>query len=196
VPRDEHALSLAALGLAPPQIGPLDTYLGLVESWNQRTNLTGAADAAERVRVLVADPWRAAPLVASGALIDVGSGNGSPGLVLALLRPDLEVTLLEPRARRWAFLREAARQLGRPDIRVERLRCEEFPGTARTVTVRAVGLGLQVLAPRVGPGGELMLFGRREAEGAGLQYDRSHPLEYTDLHVYRRMGDAPVSRET
>ena len=56
-------------------------------------------------------PARALP--APGALVDVGSGNGSPGLVLALLRDDLSVTLLEPRQKRWAFLREASRRAGR-----------------------------------------------------------------------------------
>ena len=62
-----------------------------------------------RVALLVAPVLPLADLLEPGELLDVGSGNGSPGLVLALLRPRLDVTLLEPRQRRWAFLREAAR---------------------------------------------------------------------------------------
>jgi hypothetical protein len=63
-----------------------------------------------------------------GRLIDVGSGNGSPGLVLALLRDDLEAILLEPRARRWAFLREATRAAGRGDVEVLRRRHDQYEG--------------------------------------------------------------------
>ena len=60
-------------------------------------NLTGARTPLERVRLLVGGVLPALPLVAAGTLLDVGSGNGSPGLVLALLREDIEATLLEPR---------------------------------------------------------------------------------------------------
>ena len=94
-------------------MGRLAAYLDTLADWSRRTNLTGARTAAERVRLLVADVLPGAFLPEPGALIDVGSGNGSPGLVLALVRDDLEVTLLEPRTRRWAFLKEAARASAR-----------------------------------------------------------------------------------
>jgi 16S rRNA (guanine527-N7)-methyltransferase len=116
------------------------------------------------VRLLVGDVLPAARLPAPGALVDVGSGNGSPGLVFALVRDDLEVTLLEPRARRWAFLREAARAAGRP-VRVLRVRHDGYPGPpARTVTLRAVGLPLAELGGLVSPGGLVLVFGRRPRE--------------------------------
>jgi len=80
------------------------------------------------VRLLVGDVLPAAPLADPGSLIDVGSGNGSPGLVLALLRADLSATLLEPRLRRWAFLREASRAAGRPELDVRRERHDRYAG--------------------------------------------------------------------
>jgi 16S rRNA (guanine527-N7)-methyltransferase len=94
--------------------------------------------------------------------------------VLALVRDDLDVTLLEPRARRWAFLREAARAAGR-SVRVLRVRHDGYPGPpARTVTLRAVALPLAVLVPLVSPGGRVLVFGGRprvsgpfEATGEG-----------------------------
>jgi 16S rRNA (guanine527-N7)-methyltransferase len=95
-----------------------------------------------------------------GTLLDVGSGNGSPGLVMALLRDDLEVTLLEPRARRWAFLREAVRRCGEGRVRVVRGRHDTYDGpAARTVTLRALALPRGQLAPLVAPGGQLLVLG-------------------------------------
>jgi len=140
------------------------------------------------VRLLVGDVLPAAPLPDPGSLIDVGSGNGSPGLVYALLRDDLEVTLLEPRARRWAFLREASRAAGRA-VRVLRLRHDGYAGEpARTLTLRAVALPLDELGALVLPGGRVLVLGgrpqdsgpfARTAEGEGLP---------GGVTVFRRQG--------
>jgi 16S rRNA (guanine527-N7)-methyltransferase len=140
------------------------------------------------VRVLVADVLPAAPLPEPGTLLDVGSGNGSPGLVFALVRDDLDVTLLEPRARRWAFLREAVRATG-GNVRVLRLRHDRYPGPpSRTLTLRAVALPLAELAGLVEPGGRVVVLGGRPGvdgpfeatgEGAGLP---------GGVAVFRRLG--------
>ncbi len=169
-------------------MGRLAAYLDTLAVWSRRVNLTGARSAAERVGLLVADVLPAAPLPEPGTLLDVGSGNGSPGLVFALLRDDLEVTLLEPRARRWAFLREAARAAGRA-VRVLRLRHDDYPGPpARTLTLRALALPLPEIAGLVLPGGRVVVLGRppraggpfvETGEGAGLP---------GGVSVYRRLG--------
>ena len=89
-----------------------------------------------------------------------GSGNGSPGLVMALLEPDRPVTLLEPRARRWAFLREAARAVGRDDVCVLKERHDSYGGPpAANVTLRALRLPLSDLRPLVADGGRVLVFG-------------------------------------
>jgi 16S rRNA (guanine527-N7)-methyltransferase len=117
-----------------------------------------------RVDVLVAGVLPARDVPAPGRLVDVGSGNGSPGLVLALLRDDLEVTLLEPRQRRWAFLREAARRAGCA-VQVLRARHDDYPGPpAATVTVRALRLPLRELRPLVAGGGQVIVFGTPPAD--------------------------------
>ncbi len=137
----------------------LEAYLEAVAEWSPRVNLTGARTADARVDVLVAGVLAARSLPAPGSLIDVGSGNGSPGLVLALLRDDLEVTLLEPRQRRWAFLREAARRAGRP-VEVRRERHDQYPGPpAATITVRALALPLGELRRLLRPDGRALVFG-------------------------------------
>jgi 16S rRNA (guanine527-N7)-methyltransferase len=118
------------------------------------------------------------PLVPAGAdVIDVGSGAGLPGLVWAVVRPDITVVCLEPLQRRAAFLDEAISALGLGSrVRVVRARAEDIvrgrgPVTslrARVVTARAVA-PLERLAgwtvPLVHPGGELLaLKGRSAAE--------------------------------
>ncbi|SHN46833.1 16S rRNA (guanine(527)-N(7))-methyltransferase RsmG [Cryptosporangium aurantiacum] len=77
---------------------------------------------------------------ADATVVDVGSGAGLPGLVLAIARPDLRVTLLEPLARRVAFLNEAVSALELSSVTVRRGRAEEVVGqvSAAIVTARAV----------------------------------------------------------
>ena len=96
-------------------------------------------------------------------MVDVGSGAGLPGIPLALARPDLHVTLLEPLARRVAFLTRCVDRLGLDRVTVVRGRAEEGPsaqlGGADVVTARAVA-PLDRLAgwclPLLRPGGRLL----------------------------------------
>ena len=92
------------------------------------------------------------------AVADIGSGAGLPGVVLAIHRPDLELTLIEPLLRRATFLDECVALLGLTNIRVERARAEEFPVKASfdVVTSRAVAELSKLAAwsmPLVRPGG-------------------------------------------
>ena len=82
----------------------------------------------------------AAPLLPEGAsVVDVGSGAGLPGIPLAILRPDLTVTLLESLLRRASFLDLAVDELGLADrVRVVRARAEEHRERYAVVTSRAV----------------------------------------------------------
>ena len=98
-------------------------------------------------------------LVPEGATVaDIGSGAGLPGLVMAIRRPDLEVTLVEPLLRRTTFLEEAVAQLGLENVVVHRGRAEELGRDAAydVVTSRAVA-PMDRLArwsmPLVRPGG-------------------------------------------
>jgi 16S rRNA (guanine527-N7)-methyltransferase len=155
-------------------------------------NLTGARTPLERVRLLVGGVLPALPLVAPGTLIDVGSGNGSPGLVLALLREDIAPTLLEPRLRRWAFLREAVRATDTRSAQVVRARHDEYEGPpARTLTVRALALPLAELGRLLEPDGRLIVFGARPEPAAPFVLEPGAP---EGLHAFRRGAD--VSRET
>jgi 16S rRNA (guanine527-N7)-methyltransferase len=110
-------------------------------------------------------------LVAPDATVaDLGSGAGLPGLVLAIGRPDLSVTLVEPLQRRTIFLDEVIDELGLQDVRVVRGRAEELHGRGRfdVVTARALaplarllGWGMPLVA---GPGALLAMKGSSAAE--------------------------------
>jgi 16S rRNA (guanine527-N7)-methyltransferase len=106
-----------------------------------------------------------ADLVPRGSrVIDVGSGAGLPGVVLALARPDLEVVLLEPLARRVAFLEECRVRLRLDSVRVHRGRAEEPEvvralGGAHVVAARAVAPLDRLVGwclPLLRPGGSLL----------------------------------------
>ena len=97
-----------------------------------------------------------------GELVDIGSGAGLPGVVLALLRPGLSVILLEPLLRRAVFLEECVAELGLANARVLRARAEDKATAhikADIATARAVAPLDRLTvwaAPLLRPGGELL----------------------------------------
>jgi 16S rRNA (guanine527-N7)-methyltransferase len=119
----------------------LSTYLDLLLKWNARTNLTAIRDPEEIVRRHFGESLFAGrhldPDTAS--LLDFGSGAGFPGLPIALLRPDIQVTLAESQNKKAAFLREAVRTLSLP-TEVWPGRVESMPAARQfhTVALRAV----------------------------------------------------------
>jgi 16S rRNA (guanine527-N7)-methyltransferase len=111
-----------------------------------------------------------APLLRPGTVGDVGSGAGLPGLVLAIARPDVQFTLIEPMERRVDWLVAESRELGLTNVAVVRARAEEarLPAPLTQVTARAV-TALSKLIPAtahlLGPGGEMLFYkGARVAD--------------------------------
>jgi 16S rRNA (guanine527-N7)-methyltransferase len=179
-----HLEELKRLGVPGPALAPLTAYLDLVARWSRGLNLTAAASDRDRVETLVRDGLRADPWVEGPDLVDIGSGAGSPGLVLALLRPELRVTLLEPRQKRWVFLREACRVVGREDVCVELRRHDDWGGpAARSVTLRALRLPLGQLAHCCAPGGRLIVIGRAPSAEPPFRGDEGPG---PPIHVFRR----------
>lgn len=121
---------------------------------------------------------------------DVGSGAGLPGLVVAIRRPDLRVTLLEPLLRRTTFLSEVADELGLDNVEVLRGRAEEFHGERffDVVTSRAVA-PLDRLSrwclPLVSPGGEMVAMKGASAGEEATRHER----------LVRRLGGGAASVE-
>jgi 16S rRNA (guanine527-N7)-methyltransferase len=133
------------LNLSSDQVGQLIAYLELLLRWNEKMNLTSVRDPASCVRrhfgeSLVLARW----VHLQGRLLDIGSGAGFPGLCLKIVFPDLAVTLLEPVAKKRAFLKEVARVCGMHLVEVRRERLEDYvaggvPAAYDAATARAVG---------------------------------------------------------
>lgn len=129
--------SVLALGSAAED--RLRRYVGLVQRWNRAANLVSGRLTASHLWGLVDESLVAAPHLPEGVhVLDVGSGAGIPAIPLLVARPDVTGVLLEARERRWAFLREAVRELGLA-AEVRRLRLEDVGDeTFGAVTVRGV----------------------------------------------------------
>lgn len=133
---------LETLGVTADARPAVRTWLELLAQWNARIDLTAARSPAELGDLMLADAVQLAPHLPRGArVIDVGSGAGAPGLPLALLRPDLAVTLVEPLTKRVSFLRTVVGTLGRTDVVVVRDKgeavAERSPGAWDVAVSRA-----------------------------------------------------------
>lgn len=162
------------LQLTSHQLGLLVTYLELLLTWNRKINLTAIRDPEECVTRHFGESLYLARWVGlEGALLDIGSGAGFPGLALKIAFPALIVTLLEPVAKKRAFMKEVARACGMEAVEVRGERLEDFagrPASFDAATSRAVG-GLERLIPAAArllkPGGRLALW-LTHGHGEGL----------------------------
>jgi 16S rRNA (guanine527-N7)-methyltransferase len=152
-----------ALGLAPTvqQIEALVLYLLLLEKWNRSFNLTGLTEPADMVARHILDSLTARPFVTGRVLLDVGSGPGLPGIPLAVIVPELVVTLLDSNGKKARFLRHAVAELGLANATVAQIRVEAYPdGSAfDTVICRALGSLAEFVsgcARLLRPGGRLL----------------------------------------
>jgi 16S rRNA (guanine527-N7)-methyltransferase len=116
----------------------LQTYLALLARWQKKINLVGPSTLADPWRRHVLDSAQLLPHIAAGStLVDLGSGAGFPGLVLAIMA-QLDVHLVESDLRKTVFLQEAARLTGTV-VEIHNQRIESLPAlTADVITARAL----------------------------------------------------------
>lgn len=155
------------LDLSPVQANQVLTYLHLLLRWNQKINLTAIRNEDECVtRHFGESLFIASHLQFTGSLLDIGSGAGFPGLALKIASPELAVTLLEPVAKKRAFLKEAARACGFNQVQVRGERLEDLVTTTPAptfdfATMRAVGSLVELVplaAKCLKPNGNLLLW--------------------------------------
>jgi 16S rRNA (guanine527-N7)-methyltransferase len=141
-----------------------------LDLWNRKLSLIGPGTADEILARHYGESLAALPLIPAfeeGARqgLDIGSGAGFPGLVLAAVRPGLEMTLVEAREKKWAFLSAVSRHAALPcrclNVRVGVPLPAGLPASLDVVTARALKLEPEVLAAladRLAPGGRILLW--------------------------------------
>lgn len=198
---DDLAPVLGALGLAPSaeQAAALSSYLDLLQRWNATYNLTAVRDReAMRVQHLADCLAAVLPLarrLSAGRVLDVGSGGGLPGVVLAVMAPTLDVTCVDTVGKKAAFIRQVAAQLALPNLHAQHARVEALPGPAfDLITSRAFAslaefarLTRHLLAPE---GSWMALKGKHPSQEIaalppGIQVFHVEPLVVPNLDAER-----------
>jgi 16S rRNA (guanine527-N7)-methyltransferase len=182
----------AALGLdlSPAQLDRFDIYLDELLLWNRTVNLTAVTEPGRIVTDLFLDSMLLHDLIRpKNRVLDVGSGAGFPGMVLALVRPTAHYTLIEARRRRASFLEHLVRRLGLEHVRVINTRLPDHPpprgGGFDLVCGRAVAAPDEFCGlawPWVGPGGRLVLMVSVK-QSPPVGFGEAEPPAVQDLRV-------------
>ena len=176
-------------------------YAEILATWGIERGLIGPKEGEIIWERHIANCLPITTLLPEGAsVLDIGSGAGLPGIVIALARPDLKVTLLEPLQRRVDFLNEVITEL-KLDITVIRGRAESIKGSFSVVTARAVAPLPKLLTVSwhlVAPGGAVMAM-KGEAAAAELEEAKASlnkifkKVAKTELHELE-VGGLPIAR--
>ena len=114
-----------ALPLSEAQIDKMLAYLSLLSKWNAVYNLTAIRDPREMVKQHLLDSLSAAPAFAdANNVLDVGSGGGLPGMMLAIAYPDTKISMIDTVSKKTAFLNQAKTELGLHNVTVYSARVE------------------------------------------------------------------------
>ena len=152
-------LSVLSVNLPDDRVAQLLAYLDLIGKWGRVYNLTAVRDPAEMLThhlldsLAVIGPLRSITKGRALALLDVGSGAGLPGVVLAICCPDIRVDCVDTVAKKAAFIQQAAVMLKLPNLKGIHDRVERLDGNYDVIASRAfaslhdfVTLSLGVLA--------------------------------------------------
>lgn len=144
--RDELMRALAEgakalqIALSDAQLAQLMDYLALLSKWNAVYNLTAVRDPALMVTQHLLDSLAVVPAFAGAEnVLDVGAGGGLPGMVLAIARPDMRVSMIDTVHKKTAFLTQAKAELGLANVTVYTARVEQLqaPQKFDIITSRA-----------------------------------------------------------
>jgi 16S rRNA (guanine527-N7)-methyltransferase len=147
-------------------VAGIKTYVELLLKWNKSVSLTTVAKPEEILAFHFGESLFALPMlpVEKSRLADVGSGAGFPGIPLGMARPSLDVALIEPNAKKFAFLNEVIRQVGIGNVTAVRARTVDLQASSDRfdiITARAVGKFDELLGwakDKLTPRGQLVLW--------------------------------------
>ncbi|SRR6266542_690279 len=183
------------LGFREPTFAALARYLSELDSWRRRVNLTGKLAPEDLVAHALESAAGMALIPLGARLLDIGSGGGFPGVPLAIARPDLQVTLLEPRQKRASFLRHILRTVPVENAVVFRGRIEQLTSPDYEVAAtRAVGGIAELIdgAPFLRPSG-LFLSWTTEPESLAASLSAHFFLEQTRTQLPSQAGRRSIA---
>ena len=192
--------------LVPDRADRLIDYLELLARWNRAYNLTAVRDPEAMVTRHLLDSLAVLPyLPACPRLLDIGSGPGIPGMILAVCRPDSEVTLVDSNLKMTRFAATARRELGLANVSVERERVERLDPPARFDCIISRAFAsladfVRLGAPLLAQGGQLFAMkGRLDGDELaalpqGFAVTARHALDVPDLEAERHL--LVIDRET
>jgi 16S rRNA (guanine527-N7)-methyltransferase len=127
------------LALSDQVIDQLMTYLDLVEKWNRVYNLTAIREREEMIKLHFLDSLSILKHVQVKNILDVGSGAGFPGIVLAITKPELKVTVMDSVNKKTTFMQQVKSELSLMNLDVVNSRVEDYQPTTlfEAVTSRA-----------------------------------------------------------
>jgi 16S rRNA (guanine527-N7)-methyltransferase len=121
-----NGIAQMALEVPPEMQQKLLRYLALLHKWNKVYNLTAIRQPEKMVSHHLLDSLVVTPYLWPSNWLDVGSGAGLPGLVLALMRPDWKFTLLDSNSKKTSFMQQAAIELGLRNVSIHCVRVENW----------------------------------------------------------------------
>ena len=194
----EQGLAALRLAPAPGLAGTLAAYLALLEKWNGAYNLTAVRVPDEMVSRHVMDSLVVLPFVEGERVLDVGTGAGLPGLVLAMARPEQPFVLLDASSKKTRFLEHAASRLGLQNVTVVHARVEDYadPEGFGVVVSRAFASladFIRAAAAQLRPGGRLLAMKGTLPENellalpAGWRLAGVHRLDVPGLRAERHL---------
>lgn len=171
-PAEELELGLVQLGLNihPEQQQKLLEYIRLLNKWNKIYNLTAISELQQMVSHHLLDSLAILPYLWAGRWLDVGCGAGLPGMVMAIVRPDWQISLVDSNSKKTSFVQQAVVELGLKNVSIHCARIETFQAAEKFdgIVSRAfaeLGDFLQVTHHLLGPNGRwAALKGRPEKE--------------------------------
>jgi len=197
-----------ALGLEldATQAALLIAHLDLVDEWGERMNLTAIRERPQQITKHVLDSLSVASWLRGTRAADVGSGAGFPGIPLAIVRPDVQFSLVESTGKKCRFLEHVRDTLGLANVQVVQARAEAYTPDVRfdTVLARAVGPLVDLVRNSgglVAAGGRLLAMKGRYPEDEltkklnGWKVIAVHPLRVPGLDEERHLVELARSYE-
>ena len=195
--REKLEAGIRQLGIeyTDAQIEQLMLFLALLTKWNKVYNLSAIKDPAQMVTLHLLDSLAVLPYLNGDSCIDVGTGAGLPGIPLAIMREDMQFTLLDSNSKKTRFIQQVCVELKINNIEPVQSRIEQFQPENKfdTVTARAFTAMdnlLRLTHPLLKGGGKLLAMKSKEdgfVEQSDFQFETKHILTIPGLDAERNV---------